>query len=155
MRKNGPKIADTSFVAETRSPMRSTWKWEQHGISTCSARDIRVYVDAQILLPRWTPPAGTQPAVVAEWDRFVSALRTHEAGHKDIAAKGGTEIVKQLGAIAGPCSEVGTRASTIARGISDRTREAQARYDAETRHGVLQGTGLRVPRPQSIQNDTV
>src|SRR3954453_19106967 len=44
MHKSGPKISDTSFVAETRSPMRWTYRWEQQGISTCLVRDLRIYV---------------------------------------------------------------------------------------------------------------
>ena len=51
MRRLGPKVADSSFVGETRSPMRWSWRTESaNGI--CSIRDVTVSVNAQITLPR-------------------------------------------------------------------------------------------------------
>ena len=146
MRRQGPKVADTGFVAETRSPMRWTWRTQVEGSSSCSFHDVRVYVNAQIVLPRWTPPADTEPGVFAEWNRFIAALETHEAGHKDISAKAGSEIVQKVSALSGLCSMIGQRASDIARGIVDRANEQQRAYDAETRHGLTQGTSFGMRR---------
>src|SRR4051812_45879430 len=91
MRKKGPKIDGTSFVGETRSPMSWTYKTDVH-FSTCIINQVRLSVNAQILLPHWTPPADTVPGTLAEWTRFIAALETHEAGHKDITARAGKEI---------------------------------------------------------------
>jgi len=57
---------------------------------------VTVSVNAQILLPRWTPPTDTEPGLAAEWTRFIAALETHEAGHKDISAKAGRDIADQV-----------------------------------------------------------
>src|SRR4051812_41621183 len=142
MRRSGPKISDSSFVAETRSPMKWTWKTKSNGVSSCELEDIQVSVNAQVLLPRWTPPADTEPGLAAEWARFMTALETHENGHKDISAQAGREIVNKLRGLSGSCSNIGSRANDIAHAIVDRAELDQRKYDAETRHGLTQGTSF-------------
>jgi len=142
MRRLGPKNNGTSFVGETRSPMTWSWRAETIAGGSCTLRDVRVSVNAEILLPRWTPPADADTSVVTEWNRFIAALETHEAGHKDISAKAGRDIKDQLRALTGLCSQVSMRANDIAHQIIDRASAEQARYDAETQHGLTQGTGF-------------
>lgn len=145
MHRLGPKIADSSFVGETRSPM--TWRWRIENVrgSGCSIRDVRVTVNAQVTLPRWTPPPDTEPGVLAAWNRFLAALETHEAGHKDISAKAGSEIVSRVGDISALCADIGNRANAVARRILDRASDDQRTYDATTRHGATQGTYFGPP----------
>lgn len=146
MHRLGPKIDGTSFVGETRSPMRWSWRTESMGVSSCSIREVTVVVNAQITLPRWTPPADTEPGLAVEWKRFIAALETHEAGHKDISAKAAHRIIEQLRGIAGPCSGIDTRANDLARIIVAKASEEQKVYDATTRHGLTQGTAFGVRR---------
>ena len=146
MRRLGPKVADSSFVGETRSPMRWTWKTESSGATSCSIKDARVTVTAEILLPRWTPPADAEPGLVAEWERFMGALEAHEAGHKDIAAKAAHDIAEQLRGLSTLCSQINTRASDLAREIIEKGNGQQKAYDAQTRHGLMQGTAFGAGR---------
>lgn len=142
MHRLGPKVADSSFVGETRSPMSWKWRTEPTGRSSCMLRDVALSVNAQITLPRWTPPADTEPGLAAEWTRFIAALETHEAGHKDITAKAGREILDRLRSLSGACSQLGTRANELAKQIVDRSAAEQKEYDAATRHGLTQGTSF-------------
>jgi predicted secreted Zn-dependent protease len=142
MRRSGPKVADSSFVGETRSPMRWSWRTESTGGSGCTIRDVTLSVNAQITLPRWTPPVDTEPGLAAEWTRFIAALETHEAGHKDISAKAGRDIVERLRGLSGLCSQISTRANDLAKVIVDRSNAEQRAYDAATRHGLTQGTSF-------------
>ena len=146
MHRLGPKIDGNSYVGETRSPMRWTWRTESIGVASCSIREVSVVVNAQITLPRWTPPPDTEPGLAAEWKRFIAALETHEAGHKDISAKAAHEIIEKLRGIAGPCSGISTRANDLARVIVARASEEQKVYDATTRHGLTQGTAFGIRR---------
>ena len=142
MRRRGPKIDGTNFVGETRSPMRWSWRTQSMGGASCSISEVRVSVNAQITLPRWTPPPDTEPGLAAEWKRFLTALEIHEAGHKDISARAGSEIVEKLRNVSGLCSQIGIRANDLARVIVARASEEQIAYDASTRHGLTQGTGF-------------
>jgi predicted secreted Zn-dependent protease len=152
MRRLGPKNNGSSYVGETRSPMAWSWRTETMGARSCALRDVRVTVNAQILLPRWTPPDDADSSLVAEWKRFITALELHEAGHKDISAKAGRDLKDQLRGMIGLCSQVGLRASDIARRIIDRATEEQKQYDAETRHGLTQGTGFGPPRSMVVRD---
>lgn len=142
MRAKGPKLDGTSFVGETRSPMGWRWKTESMGGMSCRIREVSVAVNARITLPRWTPPADTEPGLVAEWHRFLTALEVHEAGHKDISAKAGKEIIDQVRGLSGICAQINTRANDIARSIVERSSREQIAYDATTRHGITQGTSF-------------
>ena len=47
MRRLGPKVDGSSFVGETRSPMRWNWRTEATGAGTCAIRDVTVSVNAR------------------------------------------------------------------------------------------------------------
>ena len=149
MRRTGEQLFGSSFVGETRSPMRWNWRLEQTGTSFCSIRDVTVSVNAQITLPRWTPPPDAEPGLAAAWNQFLTALETHEAGHKDISARAGRDIVHRLQTLTGLCSQINSSANEIARAIVDKAAEEQRTYDAETRHGMTQGTSFARPSAQS------
>src|SRR3954468_17492205 len=95
MHRLGPKVAGTSYVGETRLPMRWSWRTESGAGSTCTVRNLVVSVNAQNLLPPWTLPVDPEPGLAAEWKRFIAALEAHEAGHKDITARAGSAIADQ------------------------------------------------------------
>jgi predicted secreted Zn-dependent protease len=146
MRRLGPKIDGSNFVGETRSPMLWSWRTQSTSAGGCSIRTITVSVNAQITLPRWSPPSDTEPGLVTEWKRFLAVLETHEAGHKDISAKAGREIVERLRDMSGVCSQISVRADEIARVIVERANGEQKAYDASTRHGLTQGTSFGAGR---------
>src|SRR4051812_12210278 len=147
MRREGPRVAGSSYVGETRSPMRWNWRVESIGASECSIRDVTVSVNAEITLPRWKAPEDADPALVVEWRRFLLALETHESGHKDISAKAGKDIVNRLRGTTGFCSDIGNRANEIALSIVEKAAQEQITYDSITRHGLTQGTTFRSPPP--------
>jgi predicted secreted Zn-dependent protease len=145
LRRFGPQVDGRTFVGETRSPMRWSWRTEPVGTSFCAIRSVTVSVNARITLPRWFPPEEADPALITEWKRFLTALETHEAGHKDISARAARDIVHRLNGFSDLCSLIGTRANELARGIAERTTAEQSEYDRTTRHGFTQGTALSAP----------
>ena len=146
MERLGPKIDGDSYVGETGSPMRWGWRTRSMGGASCTIHDVTVSLDAQITLPRWTPPADAEPGLAAEWKRFVDAVEAHEAGHKDISAKAAREIIDRVQGLTASCSQIEVRGNDIARSIVERAHEQQQAYDAETRHGLTQGTLFGVRR---------
>jgi predicted secreted Zn-dependent protease len=89
-------------AAGNRHRVRAWCSAEYHGICSdgcggCTLREVRVSVHAEIVLPRWTPPADADSSVVTEWTRFIAALETHEAGHKDIWPRGATSRISCAG----------------------------------------------------------
>lgn len=145
LRRLGPTTDGRRFFAEARSPMLWRWRIDRTGAAYCAIRDVTVSVNAQITLPRWTPPADADPALVKEWKRFIAALEQHEAGHKDISARAGRDIVRKLNSYSDICSMINTRANEIARGITDRAVLEQRQFDAATRHGLNEGALFSAP----------
>lgn len=145
LRRLGPKVGGRNFFAEARSPMQWRWRVDRVGSSYCAIRDVTVLVNAQITLPRWTPPADADPALVAEWKRFMAALEEHEAGHKDISARAGRDIVRRLSGYSDICSIINTRANELARSITERAVIEQRDFDAATRHGLDRGALFSAP----------
>ena len=89
MERLGPKIDGASYVGETGSPMRWSWRSRSMGGVSCSIHDVTVSVT---------------------------------------------------------CSQIDMRGNDIARSIVERAHEQQQAYDAETRHGITQGTMFGVRR---------
>lgn len=146
MRRLGPKVGGGTFFAEARSPMRWNWRLDRTGSSYCSIRDVTVTINAEITLPRWTPPDGADPDLIDEWNRFLAALETHEAGHKDISANAGRSIIARLRGYSDLCSNINARATEFARTIVDRAVTEQTQYDFSTRHGLTQGAAFGIRR---------
>ena len=139
MRRLGPRRDGRTFFGEARSPMSWKWRLDRVGPSHCVIRDVTVSVDAQITLPRWRPPADADPALVAEWRRFLTALEKHEAGHKDISARAGRDIARKLSGYSDMCSMINARANELARSITDKAVVEQREFDEATRHGLNEG----------------
>ena len=150
MRRAGPKTSEGSFLGETQSPVRWTWQTRSSGES-CQLSSIKVVVNSQITLPRWAPPADTEPGLFAQWNTFLADLATHEIGHKDISARGAKAILGRLHAINTSCASLNEEIRRRTDGIMTATRQEQVAYDADTRHGATQGAvfSFRSVRPRA------
>jgi predicted secreted Zn-dependent protease len=139
MRKLGPKTAGGGiFFGETQSPLRWDWRLHTDG-PVCSTTSVNVYVRSEITLPRWTPPSGAPPDLVAQWKQFIAALETHEIGHKDISGRGARDVLTALRRLTVSCSTFSSEAKRATDGILARMRVEQETYDADTRHSATQG----------------
>ncbi|MEO5816391.1 MAG: DUF922 domain-containing protein [Gemmatimonadaceae bacterium] len=136
MRRLGPQ--NGRYFGEAQSPLRWTWRTRTDAAG-CRTSTASVILRSEIALPRWTPPADTVPGLYAEWKTFLTALETHEIGHKDISARNARAMLSALQNLSGFCSTLDTERRHITDGILARMREEQAQYDAETRHGATQG----------------
>jgi len=148
LKRAAPRVDGNMYVGETRAPMRWRWQVERVG-SSCEIRDVSVSVSAKIRLPRWTPPTDVEPGLIAEWQRFVKALENHEAGHKDISARAGDEIVRRVSGMSGQCASLDVLANNTAKAIVASARHEQLAYDDDTLHGLKQGTSFRPPEARA------
>jgi predicted secreted Zn-dependent protease len=59
------------------------WNFDTESASGgCTTSRVVVDLVIHMTLPRWYPPAGTDADLVAQWNRYASALRLHEDGHR-------------------------------------------------------------------------
>lgn len=129
-------------------------RWEfryQSGAGSCEIIASTVYLESTVTLPRWRDRERADSALIAEWDRYIGALRTHENGHRDIAYRAAGEIQRALRRVRGPaCGMVSAEANRIAGAILQRHQRLNREYDEETRHGEAQGAswrGIVTPSP--------
>lgn len=151
MRLKGPKDAEgRAFSGLTKSPF--TWRYTTRAEGqSCYATSVRVTMYTDVFLPRWIPPDDVVPGLIAQWKQSMAALEVHEAGHKDISARYAKDIRDKIIGLHTLCYNFAVEANRLSNSIVADMRTAQIKYDADTRHGLTQGTGFPPrPRPDSL-----
>jgi predicted secreted Zn-dependent protease len=97
-----------------------------------------------MLLPRWNPPAGTNPELLRTWKRFSDVLREHEDGHHRIAKSAAQEVRRKLtrSGKARDCRALEANMTAAANRVLSEYREKQAEFDRKTDYGRAQGARL-------------
>jgi len=111
---------------------------------SCTTSRVVVDLVIHMTLPRWYPPTGTNPDLVAQWNRYSAALRLHEDGHRYRAEAAAGDIRRLLALARGPADCGALRQQLNSRGIErlDALRRSQSGYDRDTRRGETQGARL-------------
>ena len=129
MHQIGPHDASGEHAAETT--WNVSWRYRPDASGTCQATGVTTQIT--VSFPHWTPPIETSPALVADWDRFVAALATHEEGHAQLVQSGVANIAPAIAA--GSCREADAAAGAVMAQI----QQENDAYDAQTGHGASQG----------------
>jgi predicted secreted Zn-dependent protease len=146
LRRQGPKDEEgRAYAGFTTSPLRWQYNTRPDG-PVCTAFNVRVNVYSAVLLPKWVPPADTEPGLLTMWNQSMAALALHEAGHEEISVRYATLVRDRIVAQRAPCGRFSAEANRAGNRLVAALRAAQAKYDADTRHGLSQGTGFP-PRP--------
>ena len=109
--------------------------------SSCKFKTITVTVKTNFILPEWTPPSGTPQALIDRWKKHVTALQSHEDGHKQLGIDAGNNFLSQLKAIP-PASSCGALQKTAAQtrdAVKATFNQKHKDYDKTTNHGATQG----------------
>lgn len=150
LRRRGPKGDDGQLrTAFTDSRLRWQFTTRPDG-PACRAVGVRVTIAAEVLMPKWVPPADTEPGVVTKWNESMNALAVHEAGHSDIRVRFATAIRDRIAALRTRCDRLTAKADSASNAIVAELRAAQTKYDADTQNGLTQGTGFPPNRPRPI-----
>jgi predicted secreted Zn-dependent protease len=108
----------------------------------CSIKSVKTDVDIVYHLPRRVSRKNGE--LTAKWDDYITHVKKHEYGHKDLAVKAAGEINETLASL--PCfSSDAALEQEAKRRINekmDQLKEVQIGYDHDTRHGETQGAVL-------------
>jgi predicted secreted Zn-dependent protease len=130
-----PRDDDGTTVASLTT-WRLHWDWVRSASEPCEVTGASVEVAVTVDLPRWTPPAEADPALVAEWDTWHARLRGHEQGHVDVVHVFAHDAEARL-ADAG-CDGIAEEGERLVGNL----RAAQRDYDLVTAHGHTQGASF-------------
>lgn len=119
----------------TTTPSSDTDTWTPDG-GTEKILAARVTVDQVVELPTWTDKADATANQQAEWDRFHAAITKHEAGHVS------TDKTSFAGAHSKMVGKGPTDGDKALDAVDDKAKADNDTYDATTKHGLTQGTGI-------------
>jgi predicted secreted Zn-dependent protease len=137
----GP-VGDNGLRSDGYTRWFINWRFDMQSDATgCTASRIVVDLAVRMTLPRWQPPRSADPALVTRWNRYLSALRIHEDGHRfrAEAAAGDVRRALQRERGAADCRTLENRLNARANALLDELRTRQDAYDRETQSGRKQG----------------
>lgn len=105
--------------------------------ATATVKSTKVDLAAVVRLPKLADESQVPARLLAPWQRFVAALRLHEAGHVRIEYRRVRETGTTI--VGSKCSDVPAK---YAEGHA-RSATLQQAYDRETNSGLTQGAILR------------
>jgi predicted secreted Zn-dependent protease len=129
------------YDASTRWHVNWRYPYDDRGAAGCSTGAVSVTVTVVIQLPEYRPPAGAPARLRDEWNRYATALRQHENGHRDFGVRTGAEVKRELEALgrAGSCALLDAAANRTGNAVVERFVRDERAYDRDTAHGATQG----------------
>lgn len=118
-------------VAKTGWHIRVGWRQARRG-DACEVADPMTSLSITVLLPRLATPDAATPEALAFWERTMTGLEIHEAGHARIAIDHRYDFVKA--AANATCGSI----EDVAKRTQKRIEAIQEDYDRRTRHGLTQ-----------------
>jgi predicted secreted Zn-dependent protease len=110
------------------------------GGGRCVVGSLSTRLELKVTLPRWTPPAGATDERVQRWERYLTALRLHEAGHLQNGREfesGFRQAALAMGSV--ECRALGAAVQARFDELLEQARVRDREYDLRTRHGATQG----------------
>lgn len=140
-------IDDRKFVG--LSQPRFKWSLETESASgPCSIKSAQVSLITHTTLPRWRHLRGARLVDANEWNRFIAALTQHERNHK-VLYEAGAHRLRDAFLNLPPqrnCRVLRRTANRIFQDEISRIQTENSRYDKDVRHGLDEGTAIRLPK---------
>jgi predicted secreted Zn-dependent protease len=126
---------------DARVNWQVSWQYRYRPVSNqCQITQATVNVQVIYTMPRWNPSANASIDLKNRWNRYITALRQHEDGHKNHGVKAGQEILKTLNNLTtDSCQRIGDIANQKGDAIIKQYNLKDIEYDHLTQHGFTQG----------------
>ncbi len=121
------------------------WKYGyQHVNKECYLKNIQVILTVHYLMPKLINVDSTSVEFQKQWHQYITALRAHERGHKDIGLDAALDIEKmiQQNLSGNNCTNLNNRINKLGNKILAQYRAIEINYDKKTKHGETQGVIL-------------
>ena len=151
----GP-VGKSGAISEGNTYSRFEWRFDfDKKDGTCTVKEAFVDVTIRMTLPRWQRPDGVDQELVSHWNRYISALRMHEDGHRYLVEATAREVRRVLAMkSSGPdCTTLRNQMNSKARALVQELERKQADYDRETGNGRKQGVWLPEHLPEETDQD--
>jgi predicted secreted Zn-dependent protease len=121
---------------------RIEWTFKVTSSETaCHIQSFSTRTTVTMTFPKWTPPSSAPQALAERWEGYLTALKTHEEGHKQIALAAAAEIQRRVKALKSEptCEALSTSMTSTAQAVLAEYRQKEIEYDRTTQHGAAQG----------------
>lgn len=138
LRKNGPTGREGGhYDAYTEWEIR--WKWPlQNGVPILEK--VNVSSSISVYLPEWESNRPSSDPLRVSWEKYLKAVRLHEAGHVRQALWHKKQVERVLKSQASAEKALNpSQANKLAGNVIRQARFADQLYDFLTRHGASQG----------------
>jgi len=110
----------------------------------CEVKNVRVMLSSRITLPRLMP-SGQSADVLAEWERYIGALRAHEMMHANNGRYTAETVAGRLYNFKSkmPCIQMRDKLDHAVNQLIHNMNVWDKQLDAQTEHGKSQGAFLR------------
>lgn len=121
-----------------------TWQYSTVANGTrCSLKDMKVGMHITQLMPALNTNVTLSGNDQMSWLNYITSLITHEDGHANIDQRYAKELYAALEAIgATDCATIDATTKTTINSYLQKLNDANAAYDAATKHGSTQGALL-------------
>lgn len=131
---------DHAYAANTSYWLGARYSSVASGNGVCTLTNVSVMLRTHQVFPRLAATASTPAALRAQWQKYMSALSTHEQGHVTINQQYAQQVLRALqGLPPTACAHVDSAADRIIANVGAEMRGANDAYDARTNHGTTQG----------------
>jgi len=136
----GPRVGDRAYGGRTTWELTWTYAFEERA-AECGVGSYDIRMDVTTTLPRWVPGDDASGKLVARWERYLSALATHEEGHRRLGLEAASAVERSLTSIVPQptCEQLEAAIAAATGEVVGRYRERERRYDEDTRHGRADG----------------
>ncbi|WP_051785703.1 DUF922 domain-containing Zn-dependent protease [Endozoicomonas numazuensis] len=136
-----PVILDGERLdADTEWDVHWNFKWSESK-NQCKIDSVTTRVNVEYTLPEWVNRDTSRRRLREKWDRYYTALKEHEKGHKDIGFEAAYDIEEAIAAMKpeAHCQKLEKQANALAESIIHQYVKRDKKYDRITRHGLDQG----------------
>lgn len=144
--KNTPvSMGGNRFGAVTHNQFQTGYSTVPTASGGCEVKNARITLNSTIVLPSLIQ-GGQSPAVLAEWERYIGALRAHEQMHANNGKYTAQTLANRLYDFSTkfPCQEMRVKLDQAIDRLINNMGVWDQNLDAQTEHGKTQGAYLRV-----------
>lgn len=141
MNRLGIKWRDgKTYDAYTKWDVRWNYKYKEAD-GLCRLENIAVNVNVVYTLPEWSNRDNASKALQQQWGSYITALKKHEDGHRDIGIGAAVEIEQALEKMKPEkgCVKLERKADRAGDNILKQYMQRERVYDMTTGYGETQG----------------
>lgn len=136
-------LRDHGVISAIESGYRSGYVWQlawtltpQQDAQGCHVRDMKVQLTSIMSLPHWAPPAGAPAPLIADWQRFDSALRGHLGKQRSMTVSKAQQLRARVMKLqAKTCESLQRGVDFIGQGWIEEMHRADDSFARVTKHG--------------------